>query len=257
MRYFIELSYHGKNYHGWQRQPNANTVQETLEKALSVLLSEKISVVGCGRTDSGVHAGQFFAHFDFTNPFDKEDLKYKLNSYLPVDIAIREISLVHKEAHTRFDAISRKYRYVISLTKNPFYTETALYLKNAKLDVDKMNKAAKILFEYKNFKCFSRSNTEVKTYDCEIMEAEWEKEKEMVYFTIKANRFLRNMVRAIVGTLLEVGKNQLSLVGFREIIESKDRTKAGASVKAKGLFLTEIKYPNNIYQNNDQFKNKE
>jgi len=246
LRYFIELSYHGKNYHGWQMQPNAKSIQEVLEHSLSLLLKESISVIGCGRTDAGVHASQFFLHFDMDDVLNESQLKFKLNAFLPNDIAISQIFLVDKDAHARFDASYRSYEYRISLVKDPFLEGVSWQMKYDDLDIPKMNDAAKILLEYENFKCFSRSKTDVKTYNCTINNAVWKKRENLLVFYITANRFLRNMVRAIVGTLLEVGKNNLSLEEFRDIIKGQDRTKAGASVKAMGLFLTEVGYPDKI-----------
>lgn len=245
MRYFIELSYNGKAYHGWQNQPNAISVQEVLEDGLSKLLKVKISITGAGRTDAGVHAEQMFAHFDYGLSIDFEKLIFKLNSFLPNDIAINNIFEVNAEAHTRFDALSRTYNYKIALTKNVFNYEGSYFLKH-KLNVVKMNEAASILFKYKNFKCFSRSNTDVKTYNCDIMLAEWNVNENMLVFTIKADRFLRNMVRAIVGTILNIGAGKLTIEEFHEIIKSEDRTKAGASVPARGLYLSLIEYDKNI-----------
>jgi len=242
----MELSYHGKMYHGWQIQPNANSVQEELEKALSVLLSEKIAVIGCGRTDAGVHASQFFLHFETDNIFDEEKLRFKLNAFLPQDIAIVKIFKVKDNAHARFDAIYRSYEYRISLGKNPFLTDVALQVNELIFDIDKMNIAANLLYEYENFKCFSRSKTDVKTYNCEITKAFWQKDEHLLIFNITANRFLRNMVRAIVGTLLQIGMGKINLEDFKKIIESQDRTKAGASVKAHGLFLCKVVYPERI-----------
>lgn len=249
MRYFIELSYHGKNYHGWQRQPNATSIQEKIENSLSLLLGEGIAVVGCGRTDAGVHASQFFLHFDVENEITEDKLKFKLNAFLPNDIVIKSIFPVNKDAHARFDASYRSYEYRISLVKDPFLTDVSWQINYNDLDVAKMNKAAKILLEYENFKCFSRSKTDVKTYNCDVSKAVWKKNGNLLTFYIAANRFLRNMVRAIVGTLIEVGKGHKSLEEFRKIIEGEDRTKAGASVKAKGLFLTEVGYPQEILKN--------
>lgn len=246
MRYFIELSYHGKNYHGWQKQANEISVQETLEKTLSVLLKEEVSVIGCGRTDAGVHAKQFFLHFDYEREIDKEKLKYKLNSFLPDDIAIFQLSQVNDEAHARFNAVSRSYQYIISLEKNVFETDLSLYLYKSTISIEKMNEAAKMMMEYTDFKCFSRSKTDVKTYNCTITEAYWERDENRLVFYISSNRFLRNMVRAIVGTLLEVGNGRMTLSEFIDVIESRDRTRAGASVKAKGLYLTRVVYPKNI-----------
>ncbi len=242
-RYFAQLSFKGTAYHGWQIQPNAISVQEVLEKALSTILRENISVVGAGRTDTGVHASFYVLHFDVSEEiWDAQKLVFRLNSFLPPDIAVQKIWQVPKDAHARFSAISRTYHYYFTTEKNPFQTETA-YFYHGKLDVDKMNEAAKILFEYNDFTSFSRLHTDVKTNLCKIFQAGWEMEGEMLVFKIKADRFLRNMVRAIVGTLLEVGKGKLSVEDFRNIIEQQDRKAAGTSAPAQGLFLTDIKYP--------------
>jgi len=249
LRYFIELSYNGKNYHGWQRQPNAISVQEVLEMALSRVIREKISIVGCGRTDTGVHASKFFLHFDVNKFIELENFIFKLNSCLPNDIAIHQIFLVSEKVHARFSATFRSYEYRIFMKKNPFYRDTSWQVYNQDYNLERMNQAAKLLFEYTNFKCFSRSRTDVKTYNCKITRAEWVRNSNLLVFHITADRFLRNMVRAIVGTLLEIGKEQITLQDFRKIIESKDRTQAGASVKARGLFLTEVGYPSNILNN--------
>jgi tRNA pseudouridine38-40 synthase len=242
-RYFIQLSYKGTNYHGWQTQPNAISVQEVLEKTLSTVLRETVEVVGAGRTDTGVHASFFVIHFEVNQQLSNfENLIYKLNSLLPFDIAIQKIWSVDNDLHARFSAISRTYKYYISTKKNPFRTETSFkYL--LPLDIDKMNDAARILAEYNDFTSFSRLHTDVKTNNCTILWAEWEVVETQLIFTIKADRFLRNMVRAIVGTLLEVGKGKLSLNDFRKIIEAKDRATAGASAPAKGLFLVDVEYP--------------
>lgn len=245
MRFFIELSYNGKAYHGWQNQPNAISVQEVLEKALSTLLKEKIDIVGAGRTDTGVHAKQMFAHFNTTKAFSLEKLIYKLNSFLPKDIAVQDIFKVNDETHARFDVISREYKYRISLYKNVFSFNNSYYFKQ-ELDVNKMNEAAKVLFEYEDFKCFSKSNTDVKTYNCKIMKAEWTLEDNELFFTIKADRFLRNMVRAIVGTMINIGIGKINVEQLHNIIKSKDRSKAGASVSGYALYLTKIEYPKNI-----------
>lgn len=247
MRYFIELSYNGKAYHGWQNQPNAISVQEILEDALSKLLKNKIEIVGAGRTDAGVHAEQMFAHFDFQDKFDVEKMIFKLNSFLPKDISIHNILEVKGDAHSRFDALSRTYNYKITLQKDVFNYEGCYYLKHD-LNVTKMNEAASILFDYNNFKCFSRSNTDVKTYHCDIMFAKWKKTNNQLIFTISANRFLRNMVRAIVGTMLDIGHGKTTIGQFHEIIKSENRTKAGASVPAHGLYLSRIEYPKNIFK---------
>lgn len=247
MRYFVELSYHGKNYHGWQIQPNENSVQETIEKGLSLLLKQQVAVVGCGRTDAGVHASQFYFHFDSDRPVDKKKLKYKLNSFLPEDIAIFMVTRVKDDAHARFSALSRSYQYRISLGKNVFQNELSLILPSAEFDLNKMNRACLLMMEYTDFKCFSRSKTDVKTFDCAIREAYWVTEGNNLSFHITANRFLRNMVRAIVGTMLEIGMNRMTLEQFKNVIESKDRKMAGASVKAKGLYLTRVEYPKEIF----------
>jgi tRNA pseudouridine38-40 synthase len=245
LRYFIELSYNGKDYHGWQNQPNAISVQEVLEKAMTTLLKEKIAIVGAGRTDAGVHAKQMIAHFDVLNEKDVDKLKYNLNSFLPKDIAIHNIYKVNDDAHARFDAISRTYIYRISLVKNVFTFNDTYYFKQ-KLDINKMNEATKILFEHKNFKCFSKSNTDVKTYNCNIMKAEWVIENDELVFTIKADRFLRNMVRAIVGTMIEIGTGKMKVEQLHDVIKSKDRSQAGASVPGHALYLSKIEYPKHI-----------
>ncbi|MFD2565088.1 tRNA pseudouridine(38-40) synthase TruA [Aquimarina rubra] len=246
MRYFLELSYNGTPYHGWQRQPNAISVQEVLENSLSTVLRTKIDVVGAGRTDTGVHAKQIMAHFDSLMELDTVQLKYKLNSILPPEIAIHTVSLVKEDAHARFDAVSRSYEYIISLSKDPFRIHNAYYLKR-ELDLDLMNEAAKLLLNYTNFKCFSKSKTDVKTYNCKITNAVWERKDDLLVFRISANRFLRNMVRAIVGTLIEIGEHKLNLDDLKNIIKSENRSKAGYSVPAHGLYLTEVQYPKTIY----------
>jgi tRNA pseudouridine38-40 synthase len=217
-----------------------------MEKALSTLLREDISVVGAGRTDAGVHASFFVLHFDTEKVNIKpENLVYKLNRFLPPDIAVQKLWKVKNDSHARFDAISRTYHYFISTKKNPFNTETA-YIFTPLLDVDKMNEASKVLFEFDDFTSFSRLHADVKTNNCKIFQAEWRKEENQLVFVIKADRFLRNMVRAIVGTLLEVGKGKLTIADFRSIIEVKDRGAAGASAPAQGLFLVNIEYPKEI-----------
>ncbi|MFI2744020.1 tRNA pseudouridine(38-40) synthase TruA [Zhouia sp. PK063] len=245
MRYFIEFSYFGKAYHGWQRQPNAISVQQVLEEGLSTILRSNLTVIGAGRTDAGVHAKQMFAHFDVAQPLEIGVLHHKLNSYLPKDIAIHEIFEVNDDAHARFDAVSRTYEYWIVFNKNPFYTDFAYHLKQ-EVSVAKMNEAAKVLFDYTDFKCFSKSNTDVKTYHCKIMQASWEMNGDTLVFTVKADRFLRNMVRAIVGTLLTVGMDKATVADVKKIIESKNRSKAGVSVPAQGLYLTKVEYPSAI-----------
>mgnify|MGYP006190075143 CR=1 FL=1 len=245
MRYFIELAYNGKAYFGWQSQPDAVSVQETLEKALFVLLQQNTPVTGAGRTDTGVHATKYYAHFDADEIEDINSLIYKLNSVLPEDIAVYDIIKVPNEAHARFDASSRSYRYNVIQYKDPFLAERSHFVKN-KLDVESMNRAANSLKNYTDFKCFSKSKTDVKTYNCRISEARWEKTENMLVFHITADRFLRNMVRAIVGTLLDIGLNKLQEKDLHRIIESRDRQQAGTSVPAKALFLTGITYPGSI-----------
>ncbi|MBP2284665.1 tRNA pseudouridine38-40 synthase [Flavobacterium sp. CG_23.5] len=251
MRYFIKLAYNGTHYHGWQYQPNASSVQETMNKAVSTLLNSEINLMGAGRTDTGVHAKEMYAHFDFETPFDIPNLVHKLNSYLPKDIAVYDIIPVHDEAHTRFDAVKRTYEYHINTFKDPFLQEQSWYFHQP-LDVDLMNEAAELLFNYTDFQCFSKVNTDVNTFDCTIFEANWtrgtaeqgvdKQENGKLIFTISANRFLRNMVRAIVGTLINIGLHKITLADFNAIIKSKNRDKAGFSVPAHGLYLTEIEY---------------
>jgi tRNA pseudouridine38-40 synthase len=245
LRYFLELSYNGAGYHGWQNQPNAISVQEVIEKALSTLLGNKIEIVGAGRTDAGVHAKQMFAHFDTDFDFNESDLVFKLNSFLPKDIAIHNLFKVKPEAHTRFDALSRTYLYRVNLNKNVFNFDNAYYVKQD-LDVDMMNEASKILFQYKDFQSFSKSNTDVKTYYCDIMKAEWFFKDDELHFVIQANRFLRNMVRAIVGTMINIGLGKIQAEDLHTIIQSKNRSEAGFSVPAHGLYLTNIEYPVDI-----------
>ncbi|WP_139959654.1 tRNA pseudouridine(38-40) synthase TruA [Flavicella sediminum] len=245
-RYFIELSYFGKNYHGWQIQPDAISVQEMLNKGFSKILNCSIKVNGAGRTDTGVHASQMFAHIDTDVLLDQPEYLYKINSVLPDDIVVAAIFQVDDEAHTRFSAISRSYEYQIYLGRNAFLLDTTWQLHSQLLDIDKMNKAAAVLLNYSNFKCFSKSKTEVKTYNCKVSQAEWKLEGETLTFYITADRFLRNMVRAIVGTLVAVGKGKVTISEFVTIIENQDRRNAGTSAPARGLFLTSVVYPNTI-----------
>ncbi len=246
MRYFLELSYKGTPYHGWQRQPNAISVQEVVENSLSTLLREQLVVVGAGRTDTGVHAKQIMAHFDFEKRIDCSQLTYKLNSILPPEVAVKNVRRVHPETHARFDALSRSYEYYMVTTKDPFSLDQAYYYKKT-LDLDQMNEAAKLLLNYTNFKCFSKSKTDVKTYNCTITNAMWEEIENGFVFKISANRFLRNMVRAIVGTLIEIGEHKLTKEDIQRIVESEDRGEAGYSVPAHGLYLTQVEYPEHIY----------
>lgn len=242
MRYFIHLAYHGTAYHGWQIQPNAASVQETLNKAFSVLLQSEMNLMGAGRTDTGVHAREMYAHFDTDTTFDIPTLVHKLNSFLPKDIVIYDIIPVHDDAHTRFDATKRTYEYHIHQFKNPFLDELSWYFHQT-LDINLMNQAAQILQNYTDFECFSKVNTDVNTFDCTIFEAHWKRgENNQLVFTVSANRFLRNMVRSIVGTLINVGLHKITLDDVTKIIESKSREKAGFSVPAHGLYLTKIEY---------------
>lgn len=246
-RYFIELSYNGKPFHGWQIQNNAITVQETLNNGLMTIFREDINVVGAGRTDTGVHASYFVAHFDLSKAINDIPLVInKLNKILPKEIAIHSIKKVKKDAHSRFGALSRTYEYRITKNKDPFLTDFAWHYK-IDLNVEKMNQAAKTLFDYIDFTSFSKSGTQVTTNDCKIMFAEWEINSGLLVFTVKADRFLRNMVRAIVGTLVDVGQNKIDIDGFKQIIEQKNRSSAGFSVPAHGLFLTHIEYSNDLF----------
>ncbi|TAI49508.1 tRNA pseudouridine(38-40) synthase TruA [Flagellimonas allohymeniacidonis] len=246
MRYFIRFSYFGKAYHGWQRQPNAISVQEILENAMSTLLRAPVEIVGAGRTDAGVHAREMYAHFDFDGAIDSKELVQRLNSFLPDDIAIQDIVRTSNDAHARFDASERTYEYWIVQQKDPFFTDFAHHVWQP-LQISKMNEAAALLLEHEDFECFSKSNTDVKTFICDVRKAVWTKEENKWVFAITADRFLRNMVRAVVGTLLEVGLGKQEPVGINKIIESKSRSEAGVSVPAKGLYLTHILYPNSIF----------
>lgn len=248
MRYFIEISYNGKNYHGWQIQPNATSIQEVLERAISTLLRADIKVSGAGRTDTGVHAKQLFAHFDHDPLESTSEFEFRLNSFLPKDISVLSIRQVKDDVHARFHATKREYEYLISLQKDPFYEDFAhqLYITP---NISLMNEGANLLLGHQDFQCFSRSKTDVKTYYCTIEKAHWIEKDSLLVFTIAADRFLRNMVRAIVGTLLDVGYEKTSLEQLQQIIKSKDRNMAGASAPAHGLYLTKVEYPNEIFIN--------
>jgi tRNA pseudouridine38-40 synthase len=244
-RFFIELAYDGTNYHGWQSQHNAVSVQEVLNKALSTVLREPIETLGCGRTDAGVHAKEFFAHFDLVDGsslMDHGSFLRSINSFLPYGIAIKNIIPVDADAHARFDATLRSYEYHIHFNKDPFKHNYSWLLRDVP-DVQLMDEAAKIMMEYIDFSCFSKSNTQVKTNNCKISRAEWIKLGDSIIFKISADRFLRNMVRAIVGTLIMVGRKEMKPEDIRDIIQSKNRSNAGISVPACGLYLTEVKYP--------------
>jgi tRNA pseudouridine38-40 synthase len=243
-RYFIELSYNGNNYHGWQKQTNAITIQQKIEEVLSTLLSENIETIGAGRTDTGVHARNFIAHFDSCKDgLEKNyDLIYRLNCLLPYDIVVHKIYLVKPHNHARYDAISRTYRYYITQSKNPFNHDFSYFLYG-NIDIDKMNDACKYLLKYDDFASFSKLHSNNKTTLCTIFNAEWSKKDDYLIFTIRANRFLRDMVRAIVGTLLKIGFGKISIEDFIRIIETKKRSEISRSVPAKGLFLEDIEYP--------------
>lgn len=242
MRYFIEFSYNGSNYHGWQIQPNASSVQQTLNETLTTILRHEIATTGAGRTDAGVHATQMFAHFDCHAIHDLDKLVYKLNSLLPIDIAVHNLIPVADDAHARFDATSRCYEYHMHTKKDVFTNSLSWYYQKS-LDVDAMNEAAKVLIGRQDFQCFSKSNTDVSTYFCDVSKAMWTQKQNGLIFTIEADRFLRNMVRAIVGTLIDVGVHKIDLDQLKFIIANKNRNDAGVSVPAHGLFLTQIKYP--------------
>ena len=242
MRYFITLSFDGTAYHGWQIQPHSVSVQEELQKALSTLLRMPVEVVGAGRTDTGVHARKMFAHFDSEYELECPQLVYKLNKLLPRDIAVQQVERVADDMHARFSAKSRTYHYYVHLDKNPFLRSYSWQVYGNP-DFELMNKAAVVLMEYMDFTSFSKVNTDTKTNDCTITEAHWDRVGEGQWrFTITANRFLRNMVRAIVGTLMEVGRGRMTIEQLRQVIEAKDRCRAGDSVPGNALFLVDVKY---------------
>ena len=248
-RYFLYFSYKGTHYHGWQIQPNGNSIQEELTKSMGTLLRQKINLTGAGRTDTGVHANYMTAHFDTEHSItDVKNFIRNLNNLLPYDIVIQGLEEVASTAHARFDAKSRTYKYYITTQKNPFSKEFALLI-TCSLDFEAMNQAATTLFDYIDFTSFSKLHTDTKTNNCQIKQAYWKKEGDHWAFTIQADRFLRNMVRAIVGTLIEVGRKKISVDDFRLIIEKKDRCAAGTSAPAQGLFLVDIEYDFNIKEN--------
>ena len=247
MRYFLTLAYNGTPFHGWQRQPNASSVQQCLEEALSTLLRQPITIVGAGRTDTGVHAKQVMAHFEAQLTDEvAQNLVYLLNRYLGEDIVIYRMEKVIPTAHARFDAMTRTYEYHLGFQKNPFKQQQQ-YSFHQEVSIERMNAAAKLLFDYNDFEAFAKTHSDVKTFLCDITHAHWESTPDGAIFTITANRFLRNMVRAIVGTLLEVGTGKIEVETLHEIIQSKNRGKAGYSVPAAGLYLTKITYPKNIF----------
>ena len=247
-RFFIHLAYNGSGFHGWQLQQNAHTVQQELQNALSVLTGNSVSLTGAGRTDTGVHARNFYAHFNLDYLLDKSELhqlEFKLNRFLPSSILVIEIFRVKPDIHARFSAISRIYRYYISQRKDPFSSDLS-WIYTSRLDLEMMKAAAGILMEYKDFTCFSKSGTQTSTNDCTIFESYFEQKNHLLIYHVKANRFLRNMVRAIVGTMIEAGKGNLDTDSLRNLIENGTRSDAGMSVPANGLFLEEIEYPVDI-----------
>ena len=245
MRYFLDIAYKGTNYHGWQVQQNAHSVQQELENALKKIFGKSIETTASGRTDAGVHAEQQIVHFDLNGELTDNHI-FKLNCVLPKDISIKDFFPVKKDAHARFDATARTYEYRISRVKNPFLIDH-VYFFDRDLDLEKMNEAATVLLYHKDFESLSKVHTEVKNFLCEIHFAHWKEKNNMIFFEIEANRFLRGMVRTIVGSLLPVGLGKYSVNEFEEILFSKDRKKAGPSAPPEGLFLTRIQYPDHIY----------
>jgi tRNA pseudouridine38-40 synthase len=249
-RYFVRLAFVGTRFHGWQMQQNAMSIQQQLNKAFSVILKEDIQLTGCGRTDTGVHAKDFFAHFDFSghiSPGERIDLVFRLNRFLPRDIVIIDIFPVQPDAHARFSALSRTYEYHVSRVEDPFVEGFSYYIFGD-LDVELMNKGAELLLSFSDFSSFSKRKTQVKTNICNLYEARWVQSGDQLVFTIRANRFLRNMVRAIVGTLLDLGKGSIDIALLQEIILERSRSAAGFSVPACGLFLKRIEYPHELFQ---------
>jgi tRNA pseudouridine38-40 synthase len=247
MRYFFEISYKGTNYNGWQSQPNAIGIQAVVEDCLNKLLSRKIEVVASGRTDTGVHCVQQYFHADFVEPLPQNFL-FRLNSILPKDIAIQSITKVKDEANARYDAIERTYQYHIIREKDPFKHGFALFFHKS-LDIQTMKEATALLLGKQDFQCFSKVKTDVNNFICEIKVAEWSEIGKELVFTISANRFLRGMVRAIVGTLLDVGQGRISVDEFKNILKSHDRKEAGANVLSSGLYLVKVLYPDSIFEN--------
>ena len=248
MRYFIQLSYDGTNFHGWQSQKNAVSIQKILAEALSMMLREEIRLTGCGRTDTGVHAREYYAHMDLEKELSKAQaakLVFKLNSYLGNDIAIQQMFPVRSDAHARFSATLRTYKYYITLVKDPFLVNQSYY-HYGHVDMELMNRGADLIMKYSDFTSFSKVDSDTKTRLCRISEARWERKDSLLVFTISADRFLRNMVRAVVGTLLDLGTGKMSLKELKLVIEAKNRSDAGDSVPACGLFLHQVKYPEGI-----------
>jgi tRNA pseudouridine38-40 synthase len=246
MRYFFEITYRGTHYHGWQSQHNAIGIQQVTEETLCKLLREKIAIVGSGRTDSGVHCAQQFFHADIEKPFDPKNLVIRLNSFLPKDIAIRAIKKVTDSASARYDAYERTYQYQITRVKDPLREGLAFYFFKP-LDMDILRHGASLLLGKHDFECFSKVKTDVNHFICDVKKAEWNQKAELLVFTISANRFLRGMVRAIVGTLLDAGTGKITVEQLKDVLKSKDRKKAGMNVPPEGLFLSSVKYPKTIF----------
>ena len=245
-RYFIELSYKGTNYSGFQSQQNThNTIQAALEKAFKILQKDEVLLVSSSRTDAGVHALQNYFHFDYNGAIHPQFV-YKTNAILPADLVVKKIIPVAPDAHCRFDALSREYKYFIYAKKNPFLQDRAYYFPY-RLDIEKLKEAAEIIKEYKDFTSFSKRNTQVKTFECRILESEWLFENNCLVYHVKANRFLRGMVRALTATMLKIGRDKTSLKEFRSIIEAKDCTQASFAVPAQGLFLINVAYPQGYF----------
>lgn len=240
-RFFIHLAYRGTNYNGWQAQPNGVTVQEELNTALSTVLRTQIETMGCGRTDTGVHASSFYAHFDCETPFERDWLIFKLNQLLSPDIAIYDITEVEVGAHVRFDATLRTYKYYIHTKKDPFLQDISWYT-HFQLDLDVMSEASDILLKTSDFASFCKGGSEHKTTKCRLAACRWERDEHRITFTISADRFLRNMVRSIVGTSVDLGRGKITLEAFNEIVQLKDRSRAGTSAPAHGLFLSAVNY---------------
>ncbi|HZG26222.1 MAG TPA: tRNA pseudouridine(38-40) synthase TruA [Chitinophagaceae bacterium] len=248
-RYFLEVTYKGTAYSGFQKQENANTVQAEIEKAIFVLHRQNLELTGASRTDAGVHALQNFFHFDFEGDIHPQFL-YKINAILPLDIVVLKLTKVKKEAHCRFSASSRAYKYYLCQKKNPFLQDRAYYFPYS-IDLEKLNEAANILMSYRDFSSFAKRRTQVKTFDCRIDCSSWSRNEDVLIYYVKANRFLRGMVRGLAGTMLQVGRGKISLAQFEEIIQAKDSSKANFAVPGKGLFLVEVQYPDSLFTDLD------
>lgn len=247
MRYFLEIAYDGTDYHGWQRQPNARTVQQVLTKSMETILRQPIETVGSGRTDTGVHAGQQFVHFDVAAALPAAGFCQRLNRLLPADISAKALYPVGPEAHARFDAIHRTYEYHISRERNPFLPRYA-HLLNRPVDVDKLNAASALLLQHEDFTTFSKVKGDTLHYRCQMHQASWQQQGPRLLFTIRANRFLRGMVRLVVGTLLDVGTGKLAVEDFGAILAARDRRQASGAAPAPGLFLSQVSYPEHYFE---------